>query len=147
VESELLESSADEHVSSRQDSSAVDSDNNASSVAAGSEDDSSVDLLESSSDGVDSEANELNVSFTVIDNACLDDVTQDTVQVSTTTNDGPPASAVNSVDIKLAVAADMDDDDDDHRHLIGSDRPCGDLKHDAHMPESLLVSRVAMDIN
>jgi len=156
VKSELSESSVDsasmEDCSSEDvcNSSAVDDDSNNTSLAAPeSESDSersAADLLESSSDSSGNEADELDVSFAERDNAniCVDDVTCDRVHVSTTTADGPSASAINSADTKLAATADIDNDD--HRHFIGSDGPYGDLKqHDAVMSESLLVSRVAVD--
>lgn len=133
------------------DISPADSDTcNADSLAAESENDSessTADVLESLSESNDSDADELDMSFTESDNAntCLDDVTHDTARVTTTTADGPSTNAINTIDIKLAATADVDADD--HRHFISSDRPCSDLKHDAHMSESLLASRVAMDIN
>ena len=120
---------------------------NTNSLAAESENDlesSTADL--ESSESNDSRAEELDMSFTENDNAntCLDDVTDETVRVGMTTADrGPPASAINTVDIKLAATADVDTND--HRCFVGSDRSCGEL--DTHRPESMLVSRVAMDIN
>jgi len=140
------------------DISRADSDgSNTNSLTAELESDiesPTADLSESSSESSDNKADELDMSFTETDNAntCLDDVTcekddvtGETVQVSTTVADGPPTNAVNAIDIKLAATADVDTDD--HRHFIGSDRSCSDLKHDSHMSESMLVSQVAMDIN
>ena len=106
---------------------------------------STADLLESSSESNDNEVDELDMSFTETDNAntCVDDVTHvDTVRVAMAAADGPPA---NTIDVKLAATA--NDDVDDHRHFISSDHPCSDLKHDAHMSDSILLSHVAMDIN
>lgn len=106
---------------------------------------STVDVSESLSESNDNEAAELDMSFTETDNAntCLDDVTAP--RVTTTTADGPTTSAINTIDIKLAAAADnIEGDNDDHRHFVGSDRPCSDIKHDT---QSIMVSHVAMDIN
>jgi len=133
------------------DTSTLDSDTcNTDSLAAELENDSessTADLLESSSESNDNEADELDMSFTETDNAntCIDDVMHDTVRVTAAAADGPPANTVNTIDVKLAATADVDDDD--HRHFISSDRPCSDLKHDAHMSDSILLSHVAMDIN
>ena len=133
-------------------SSAVDSDNSNTSLAAAESENgserSTADLLESSSDSSGNEVDELDMSFTETDNAntCLGDVTREPVHVSTTTADGPPVNVTNSTDIKLAAAADIDDDD--HRHFIDSDRQYGDLKqHNAHISETVLVSHIPMDIN
>jgi len=133
------------------DNSAVNSDCNTSSLASDSENDSELmaaDLLESSSESNDNEATELEMSLTETDSAdtCSDDVPCDTLQTSTVMAGGPHASAVTSVDIKLAATVDIDNEDH-HRHFVDSDRPFGDLKHDAHVSESILVSQLAMDIN
>jgi len=134
----------------------MDNDNsNTSSAAVESENyprRSTADLLESSSDSSDNEAEELDVSFTERNSTktCLG-VTCEPIHVSTTTADRPLSNATNLTNMKLAATRDIDnddDDDDDHRHFIGSDRPFGDFKqHDAHISESVLVSHVAMDIN
>lgn len=124
------------------DNSTADSDSsNTNSLAAELENDiesSTADLSESSSESSDNKADELDMSFTETDNAntCLDDVTHNTVRVS---------NAIDAIDIKLAATA--DNDADDHRHFVSSDVSCSDLKHDAHVSESILVSHVAMDIN
>jgi len=104
---------------------------------------STVDLSsESSSESNDSKTGELDMSFTVTDNAntCLDDVTNETDQV---TADGPSANAIDTVSIELANSV----SDEDHRHLVVSDLSCGNLTHDPPLPQSVLVSHVAMDIN
>jgi len=140
-----------DEVDDADDKLAADSDTcNSDSLAAESENGSELstaDLLESSSESNDNEADELDMSFTETDNAntCLDDVTDETVRVSTTTADGALTNDINAVDIKLAATASADVND--HRHFIGSDRTCSDLKHDAHMSDSILVSHVVMDIN
>ena len=127
------------------DTSEADSDNSSTnSLTAELENDlesSTVNLLESSNEGSDGETKELDMSLTETDSVdtCVDNVTGESVPVSSTADDAVNATDINSVATSVTA--------DDNRFFIGSDRSCSDLKHDAHMSESMLISHVAMDIN